>query len=93
MTKNNTSLGKIAGIVISQYPDVTREQVEKVIRKVFECIPVMASTMPVQFRGFGTFKLVTTRERPGRNPKTGEPAIVPSVKKLRFKPSKNRGGI
>lgn len=37
--------------------------------------------------GFGRFMLVTAKERTMRNPKTGEPVVVPQHTKLTFKPS------
>lgn len=37
-------------------------------------------------KGFGTFSLWQQAARPGRNPKTGEPALVPARNSLKFKP-------
>lgn len=42
----------------------------------------------VTFIGFGTFKTKKTAERPGRNPKTGEDAVIPSRRIPLFKPGK-----
>lgn len=42
----------------------------------------------VQLKGFGRFTVVRTAERAGRNPRTGEPAVVPARKRVKFKPSK-----
>ncbi|WP_218309923.1 HU family DNA-binding protein [Alteromonas antoniana] len=36
---------------------------------------------------FGNFKVVTTPERQGRNPQTGEPMTIKSGKKVNFKAS------
>ena len=41
----------------------------------------------VKLSGFGNFKILNKRERPGRNPKTGEPAIISARKVVTFKPS------
>ena len=39
----------------------------------------------VKLSGFGNFKILNKRERPGRNPKTGEPAIISARKVVTFK--------
>ena len=42
----------------------------------------------VKLSGFGNFNLRDKRERPGRNPKTGELIYVPEKNRVRFKASK-----
>ena len=39
----------------------------------------------VKLSGFGNFKILNKGERPGRNPKTGEPAIISARKVVTFK--------
>ena len=39
----------------------------------------------VKISGFGNFKILNKGERPGRNPKTGEPAIISARKVVTFK--------
>lgn len=39
----------------------------------------------VHFVGFGTFETKTTKERKGRNPKTGEEITIPAKKVVSFK--------
>ena len=39
----------------------------------------------VKISGFGNFKILNKRERPGRNPKTGEPAIISARRVVTFK--------
>ncbi len=41
----------------------------------------------VKFAGFGSFKILTKPQRMGRNPKTGEPAIITARKVASFRPS------
>ena len=41
----------------------------------------------VHVKGFGRFSHVVTKERVGRNPKTGAATIVPARRKIRFKAS------
>lgn len=42
----------------------------------------------IRINDFGSLLLWTQRERPGRNPKTGEPVMIPSRKSVKFKPGK-----
>ena len=37
--------------------------------------------------GFGTFKVVETAARTGRNPQTGEPVEIPAKRKIKFNPT------
>lgn len=40
----------------------------------------------VRLTGFGTFSVIETKARTGRNPKTGEPLKIKPKKRVRFKP-------
>ncbi|MCM8823631.1 MAG: HU family DNA-binding protein [Candidatus Omnitrophica bacterium] len=48
---------------------------------------------PVTISGFGTFRVKETKERTGRNPKTGETIQIPAKKKIAFRPSKELKAI
>jgi integration host factor subunit alpha len=41
----------------------------------------------VKISGFGTFRILNKRERMGRNPKTGEPAVISARRTVSFHPS------
>ena len=41
----------------------------------------------VKISGFGNFKILNKKERPGRNPKTGEPVTISTRKVVTFKAS------
>ena len=43
----------------------------------------------VQIVGFGTFDVKSRGERQGKNPKTGEPLVIPASKTPHFKAGKN----
>lgn len=43
----------------------------------------------VQFIGWGTFETKMTKERLGRNPKTGEEIMIPAKRVVKFKAGKN----
>ena len=47
----------------------------------------MAEGETVNFQGLGNFKMRTVKERPARNPRTGEKCIMPEHRKVRFQPS------
>lgn len=56
-----------------------------VVKCFFEEIAVCLSKDEViKVSGFGTFSLRVKRARPGRNPKTGEPAVVSARRVVRF---------
>ena len=54
-----------------------------------ECL---AEGKKVNFYGTGNFQMKTVRGREARNPKTGEPCIVPDRRKVRFYPSEKLAG-
>ena len=41
----------------------------------------------VKVAGLGTFKILDKKERMGRNPKTGEPAVISARRVVSFRPS------
>lgn len=42
----------------------------------------------VMIQGFGTFVSWSQTERPGRNPRTGTPCVIPARKAVKFKAGK-----
>ncbi len=53
-----------------------------------ELIASLASGEPVKLSGFGNFALRDKKERPGRNPRTGEKIPVPARRVVTFRPGK-----
>ena len=43
----------------------------------------------VELKNFGNFEILQTKEKIGRNPRTGEKITVPAQKRPVFRPSKN----
>ena len=39
----------------------------------------------MKISGFGKFKILNKKERPGRNPKTGKPALISARRVVTFK--------
>lgn len=74
---------------VSQLTHTTKTQSEVLIDATLEVIQKAVSKgEEVKLVGFGTFSRTKRKSRPGRNPKTGEPVTIPSVKVPRFKPGK-----
>lgn len=48
----------------------------------------LKSLQPIEIRGLGTFSIVRTEPRRGRNFKTGESVIIPAKYKIKFIPSR-----
>ena len=52
-----------------------------------EIIDVIVSGEDLKLKSFGSFHVLSKKERPGRNPKTGNPATVSARRVVTFKPS------
>ncbi len=53
-----------------------------------ELVASLAVGEPVKLSGFGNFALRDKKERPGRNPRTGEKIPVPARRVVTFRPGK-----
>ena len=59
---------------------------KEIVEAFFEEIKnSLVSGEEVKISGFGNFKILNKNERPGRNPKTGEPALISARKVVTFK--------
>lgn len=68
----------------------SKKMAEEILNAVFEKIrTALAAGEPVDINGFGKFEVIGKKERPGRNPVTGEPLTIPAKKAVKFKPAKN----
>tara|TARA_B100000586_G_C19958819_1_gene362819 strand:+ start:79 stop:378 length:300 start_codon:yes stop_codon:yes gene_type:complete len=45
----------------------------------------LIESQEVKISGFGNFKILNKKERPGRNPKTGESAVISARKVVTFR--------
>lgn len=69
--------------------NLSKQRAEMLINSVFETLTdTIKNGEEIEIRGFGSFRIRRTKERPGRNPKTGELAVVPSRWAVKFKPSR-----
>jgi len=55
-----------------------------------ELVASLAVGQPVKLSGFGNFDLRDKKERPGRNPRTGEKIPVAARRVVIFRPGQNR---
>lgn len=67
---------------------LTTADANKLVDVVFdEICESLVNGEEVKFAGFGTFKILNKSARMGRNPKTGEPAIITARRVASFRPS------
>jgi DNA-binding protein HU-beta len=64
---------------------MSQSQAGKVVNAVFDTIArSLQDGQEVRLTGFGTFRTVETKERPGRNPRTGEEITIPAGRRVGF---------
>lgn len=63
---------------VSDTTGITRREADLVVETVFDAIAgALRSGDEVEIRGFGSFRLRSRKARLTRNPRTGEPILVP----------------
>ncbi len=82
MTKNDI-IEKISNLMPS------KKEASIVVNKLFEeMLKAIVNGEKVVITGFGSFNLLVTQTKKGRNPKTGETILIEPKKKIKFKQSK-----
>ena len=74
--------------------DLTKKTVAQIVDTVFtemgdyfiRAKPTRTSPVKITYPGFGTFAKRRRGERPGRNPKTGDPIVIPARATITFAP-------
>ncbi len=67
---------------------LTTADAYKLVDIVFDEIhDALVNGEEVKFAGFGSFKILTKAQRMGRNPKTGESAVISARRVASFRPS------
>ena len=67
---------------------LTTADAYKLVDVVFdEICEALINGEEVKFAGLGTFKILEKNARMGRNPKTGEPAVITARNVVTFRPS------
>ena len=69
---------------IREYSEGSRPELLAVQHSITEAL---AKGERITLPGFGTFKVITTAARTGRNPQTGEPVDIPAKRKVKFTPN------
>lgn len=74
----------------NQFPDLTVNEAKKVFDTTMNLIrDTLAKGETVEIRNFGKFKVKEKNPRIGRNPRTGEEAVVKERRVVAFRPSKH----
>lgn len=82
MTKKDL-IEKISGLMPS------KKDATVIVNKLFEeILTAIVNGEKVVITGFGSFNLIITETKKGRNPKTGETILIEPKKKIKFKQSK-----
>ena len=82
MTKNDL-IEKIAKLMPS------KKEATIIVNKIFdEMLSALVNGEKVVITGFGSFNLLVTQPKKGRNPKTGDTILIEPKKKIKFKQSK-----
>ena len=67
----------------------SKKEAAIVVNKLFEeMLNAIINGEKVVITGFGSFNLLVTQTKKGRNPKTGESILIEPKKKIKFKQSK-----
>ena len=75
---------------VSNRASLSRAKAEEAVETVIDLIKESLSAgEPVILRRFGTFQIREKSKRMGRNPKTGEEAVISARKVVRFKSGKH----
>ena len=73
---------------IAERGEFTKADAETALKAVQGAIiAVLVNGDKITLPGFGTFKVVETAARTGRNPLTGEPVEIPAKRKIKFNPT------
>jgi len=67
---------------------LSKSECANLVNSVFDHLSgALGKGETVKLASFGVFKVSEKNERPGRNPKTGEPVVISKRKVVTFKPS------
>ena len=74
---------------VAEKAGITKKEAAAVVNAVLEVIEeTVKKGEEIRIPGFGTFKVVTRKERKGRNPRTGKEIIIPATRVVKFVPGK-----
>lgn len=74
---------------IASKANLTKAAAERSLNAMLESIQeLLSEDGKLTLTGFGTFAVETRKERPGRNPRTGESITIAASKVVKFRPGK-----
>ncbi|MCD6498015.1 MAG: integration host factor subunit alpha [Deltaproteobacteria bacterium] len=74
--------------VYGAFEGISRKEAAELVETVFDAIKeTLERGEKVKISGFGNFVVRRKRERPGRNPQTGQEITITARRVLTFKPS------
>ena len=82
---NKNDIAKALANILS-----SKKEADNAVNVVFEEMKsALQNGEKVVITGFGSFNMLVTKTKKGRNPKTGETLLISPMKKTRFKQSKD----
>lgn len=77
----------LSAIIYKRVPKLTRAESRELVAQVLEeiCLALLED-QKVKLHGFGVFRVLKKRARPGRNPKTKEHAVITARRVISFTP-------
>ena len=95
-TKNNTVVSRpetigipVLAALLAESHDLTKARTKAILDDLRdESVQLLLNGKRVNMFGLGTFELRATKEKMGRNPKTGEQIKIPVGRKVVFKAAK-----
>ena len=80
---------ELADILVEKVSSVTKNEAKEIVELFFEEIrTTLERGEEIKISGFGNFQLRDKPQRPGRNPKTGEPLTIAAGKSPKFRAGK-----
>lgn len=75
---------------VAEKADISKKAAESAINAFVDTVTQeLAKGGKVQMIGFGTFEVISKKERTGHNPQTGETMTIAACKAPKFKPGKS----
>ena len=79
--------GEIANL-LAEKSEISAAQAGRIVNALLDCIAEsLKNGDVVRLTGFGTFRVIETKERGGRHPQTNEPIVIPAGRRVGFSTS------